>query len=384
MRLPFKRLRRWTDPDGILAPAYAHMSYALFCLDSRPDGTPGPLTGRILAARSPDESLWRVGIRLPDLTDLTPDAYRFLLTGRFPPPTPSEDPRPTEDPARPEPGSLFVWTRTGLGLLSRCFARTADLGLLVHLHVDPLSGARLLTGSDMHRPGNGCALSSRIRCVTDPPTERDMPTFTVMNDARMIVRPIRDGFARAPQLPPGQPAAVPIAAISRLASFVGCTLTLELDGHPVMLPETFFEPEHVCLESSVVDGLVCHSPNVLELLLLGLFSEVRTCARHRTATCRMTSGRLWAAPSLLLDYDPVPTLTPLELDALLDLRAYLAQMADRHGMALSATPVPLASFDLHPLRQIVALDWLADPTLLPTSDLKTRLWLRDADTEPRA
>ncbi len=384
MAIPFKRLRAWTDSASVAAPGFAGVSYALFCLDRHGDGTGGSRAGRILAARSPNRALWQPGAPLPDLADLTPMAYHYLVTGTI-----TNDFALSETPASSEPGSLFVWTRTGLGLLSRRHALTADIGLFLHIHTDPLSAARLLSSGAFageKTVSGGFALSPRIRAVSGRPTRRDMPAFTCLNDTRATLASIAGGFqpsVLAASLP-GEPAAVPLSAVFAMAAFAGCALSVELDGRriapDISLAATLDslsipEPEH--------DYIACHSPQVLELLLLGLFSEVRAYSRDRSASCRITSGRLWAAPSLTIDYTPAATLSPPDIEALLALRTHLSRVAAFHGMELSLPPVSLRPSAATLPPQTLSLDWLADPALLPTGDLKSHLSLSDDRDDSR-
>ncbi len=383
MPTPFAMLRAWTDPTAILYPGFAYTSYALFRLS-------GPLAGCIVATRSPDGTLWQPGAYLPDLADLSPMAQAFLQTGILPGESNSiEGPTPTE------PGALFVWTRTGLGHLSRRYALSADLGLLLHVHVSPAVGARLLCSGvfwENHFVSDATperrsarstsspkpVLSPRVSAAAARLTGRDMSTWEIMTEAYRTLRAMAAAFeAPSPSPTVGLPTVISISSILALADYAGCRLTVELDGKPIP-SAVVADLDCVIMPKPERHALLCHSPQVLELLLLCLFSEVRMYSRDRSALCRITSGVSDAAPALSLSYTPSTDvfMAPAVADRLDEIRAHLICVATENGMELTATPLPLHPSDAPPL-QTITLDWLCDPSLLPTGDLKTGFRLRD-------
>ena len=151
-------------------------------------------------------------------------------------------------------------------------------------------------------------------------------------------------------------------AIRRLAAFAGCGVTLHISA--------------VLGESG--GAVTCYAPELVEACLLFLLSEVRERAATRSATVELetVNGEWGGGLRLTLRYSVLhedSACAPTQTDGFF----HVAQVAELCGLDLYCT-----FSDSHPSEAgererlcdcTVTLEWMRDPTLMPTSDLKSRL-----------
>ncbi len=334
---------RYTDPqiEG-LSPGFHHISYALFRTDGR--------LGEVVAARWPDVTLVRPGVMIQSALSTDDDAMAYLLRrDRCPAP-------------------LFVRTKVGLAMLSRCYDGEAGLGMLLHLHVRPDSGERLLRGGAIGQP-SGVRFSVSETIWADETvagsrlTAEDAGSFAALLDAYSTVRRLEKGL-----IPPDKGGFHTVTAralretAEELAAFAGCALSVE--------------------GGDVSDGtpLKCYRPRLAEALLLCVLTEARTAARDRRVT--LTVGRLPASDgdrmSLRLWYDvDAPRLPVRVRQEMIRARRYLVGVAELSGLSLHFPPLEVPAERRHLYRgglpnHGVYLEWEQNPLVLSTSDLKAR------------
>ena len=329
--------KAWNDPHGDMVEAFHHVSYAVFRLDSD--------RGEILCARCPDLSALPVGHSLAEVLELSPEALAGLAGGR------GDDRIP-----------IFVMTRLGLGILIRWYDRYAGLGLYLHIHADAAACARLINSGALGVPETGLfSVTSRIRAEGSAVTRRDMASYDALADAWSGVRRYvetgifgvdGDGMIYRREME---------ETLGRIADFAGCGIELASDE-----------------ASERISILACYRPPLLEILMLCLLTEVRSrsatrgCILHVSAVNDEEGGGL----SLSIRY-------PLELNsASHDLwtqgHRHLGVAAEVAGLSLSEVVAQpshsLRSAGALPEMQI-SLEWLHNPALLPSSDLKSMLRL---------
>lgn len=332
----------WTNPRSGLAPAFHHMSYAVFRTD-RP-------SFEILATRCPDGRLWPVGGRLSDALHLSDEAVAYLLGGTY------EDQPP-----------LFVRTDRGIGILSKQYDRHAGLGLYLHVHAHPQACARLLTSGALGSPATAdFLLSALVKEEGGAVLSRDAEDYEALCDAWSAVRhATEEGLIRV-----GADDVLyryELEEVMRsIASFVGCGI--EFVGE------------------SRVTRVRLYRPPLLEILLLTLLSEVRASAATRVALCTVSSieGKEGGGLSLTLRYpvEAVPENEVLGRSRRDETARYLARVADIGGIDLQEQILKPTRRDRAAGRLpevCVTLEWLRNPALLPTSDLKAKLLLKDKE-----
>ncbi len=355
-----------TDPTADMDAAYHHLSYALFRTDEA--------FGRVVATRFPSRTVLRVGDTLQTKLALSDEAMSYLLR--------------SESTAAP----LFVLTNAGLGLLVKRYDMTAGLGLYLHIHCRPEAGARLLcAGALGQETGAAFSLSRRIRALCEPPRAGDTASFSALLDAWQTVcfkpdyadiggtlgldeLPVRNGYRRGKDFLPVDdegrlPARTLLDALMRMAEFVGCELNLS---------------KQCPTAESTWTGMTfpCYRPAVLEAVLLYILTEAKMHAANRRATYLIGVGADGKRPALTLRYPVDVTRLPVRIrNHMVETRQYLRAAADWSGLDVSFPIVPTsamhpaASVPLSPM-QSVTLEWLADPAILPSSDLKARIGLK--------
>ncbi len=351
---------RWTNPASALDPRFHHMSFAVFRTD---DAEPG----RVVAARLPDCREMAVGDSLFAKLRLSGEAVDFCMR------------------ANRATAPLFVLSDRGLGILSLRYHFHACMGIYLHVHTRPESGARLLNSGACGGVGrDGLTVSRRVQAVGDAVTAQDTASYAALADAWCTVQAI-DGCLFAPAGKSLVRVRDLQMAMERMAAFVGCRLTVH---HGARTGEdacaVSLDAEHegrISEASDHVRWVRCYRPMLLECLLLCLLAEIRLCAANHGATCRIGSwdgtdgGHLCIALRYVLD----PTaVTRAAMTEQMCVRAHLLAMADAEGLHMRFSDMPcwLSADTLgtptEPTVQTITLEWLTDPTVRLTSDLKSR------------
>ncbi len=342
-----------TNPALPLDEGFRHMSYALFRTDDD--------FGRVIGVRFPAQSVLSVGDVLQSRLHLSDEAVAYLLRAGD-----------TDAP-------LFCLTDAGLGLLVKRFDAAVGLGVYLHIHCRPEAGARLLCAGALGTVGVAFDITRRIKDFSSQtPKSDDVQSFLPLLEAWRAVVSEREGLPRLRTYDPreNEPYFVTLGgmqtAVERMAEFAGC---------------------HV--SCTIADGrqdraVAVYRPAVLDGLLLCVLTEIRAHAVRHEAAVELSAvedprGRWGDRLCLSLTY-AIDTLhmTGEVRTRLSEARAYLADMADISGLDLHFSrliPPELRTPDGKRTRgvattQVVTLEWLTDPTLLPSSDLKTRHKLR--------
>lgn len=329
----------WTRPDLPMAPSFHRMSFALFRTDAD--------VGRIIALRTPDRPMMGLGHCIQDALALDHEAVAYMtnpLGGKAP---------------------LFVLTRTGIGLLSSRYRLAAGLGLYLHIHTKPASAARLINSGVLGSPdGTAFSVSEEIRGLGDAVTRRDESSYPALLAAWEAVQagekdvfPVDGaGNLSLSRLKEG---------IAAMAGFVGCDVSFTL-------PKDAYrrgDPRNARVK--------CYRPRALEALLLCLLSEVRDRSETRCGVFRLEPPlREGAGLSLTLHYPLYPEETPESAAFYDSVHHYLTSVGEAWGLELYAPSRLLPPREPGGLPEVkVTLDWLLDPAVLSTSDIKSRLTL---------
>ncbi len=331
----------WTKPDGGMAEAYRHISYALFRTDRD--------EGLILGARCPDMLRLAVGESLPAAVGLDEEALQFL---------------------REESGcrsSLFVMTDLGIGILDKRYDRHGGIGLFLHIHARPESVARMLNrGTLGHRDAGICEISQAIREVQGEVTSADVLSYDALYDAfrAYTAYPIGSYF---PVDENGDLYGVDLKdQMLKMAEFVGCGLNMEE------------EPLPRCIK--------CYRPLLWEALLLSVLTQVRMASATRTADCRITTidGEENRNVALSIWY-PIET-SMLNGDThrrMEEVDRHLAWICELGGINLQ-TEVRMPTRSEKRMGKLlpevhITAEWLHDPAVLSTTDLKAKIRLLYSD-----
>ena len=333
--------RRWTDPILPMSESYGHISYALFRTDRE--------MGRVIAARSPDRDTLRVGCILQDTLHVSDESMSHLN--------------------RPEGEvPLFVMTDAGLGILSRRYTLQGGMGMFLHVHCHPESGARLINSGVLGAEnGQNYLRSQRVRDLGSRVTEEDTASYPALAEAWQTLRELSDVFT------PDSDGTVPLPrlrdGIGRLAAFAGCDLTYALRRSASGDTLTAFRQGRVH----------CYVPRLLEATLLYLLTEMRDRSATRGGICRMEVPEDNGLPityghkplRLTLRYPVLPKAPRKELSELEDIHGYTTRMGNAGGMDLRFSFDPDRNRPEEALpEQIVWLEWVENPALLTTTDLK--------------
>lgn len=329
----------WTSPDLPMSPAFHRMSFALF----RTDGD----TGRIIAHRTPDRPMVCLGHYIHETLALDHEAVTYMtqsLGGSAP---------------------LFVLTRTGIGLLSSRYSLTAGLGLYLHIHTRPVAAARLINSGVLGSPeGTGFLVSKGIRDLGSAVTSRDERSYPALLTAWEAVRAGANevfsvdvaGCLTLSDLKAG---------ISAMADFVGCGVSFTLPK----ISDCRGDPRNARIR--------CYRPRALEAILFCLLSEVRDRSETRHGVFRLDPpSREEGGLSLTLRYPLHPGETPESKEFYGQVHRHLMGLAETWGLDLYAPTRLLRPGDPDGLPEVtVSLNWLLDPAVLSSSDIKARLSL---------
>ncbi len=350
-----------TNPALSTRESFRHLSYAIFRTDAD--------FGQIVATRFPATSASlggtpAVGERLQTRLCLSDEAVAYLLAVG----------------ERDTP--LFCLGEIGLGLLCKTYDAEAGLGLYLHIHSRPGPAVRLLCAGALGTPsGATFRLSQRIQEMAEPPRRKDAACFESLRDAWQAVQSAKGGLfstrAEAESLFGGRvlthahdtPRQTPrqIAdVVEHMAAFAGCSVDCRLGG------------------DADTARLSLHRPRLLEGLLLYLLTEVHTHAADGSAVVEIGSvedprSRWERRLALSFSYRVDTLHMPIRVrNRLEDTHRYLTEVADRSGLQVRfprLVPPDLRALGSHKaedylFRQTVSCEWLTDPCVLPSRDLK--------------
>ena len=332
----------WTAPNLVMSPDFWRMSYALF----RTDGD----VGRVVATRNPDRKLLAEGDYLQDRLGLSDEAVAYMTGVEVNPP-------------------LFVMTQAGLGLISNRYHLTAGLGLYLHIHTYPEAAARLINGGALG-DGNGTAfrVSERVRAIKGAASVKDETAYVALSEAWGAVQRTRSPLFKTDENH-GLYLSDLRDGIQKLAAFVGCDLRFTIRRN---------QSSGLLLHSRVR----CYRPLMLEGILITLLSEIREHSATRGGVCRLEvpEGQGREGLVLSLRYPIYPEEDVSDERILAVTHSHLTYVGELGGLDVYFPVEPLSprAEDDFPER-LVMLDWVRDPAILSTSDLKARHKLLDEE-----
>ncbi len=324
-------IRHWLEPEDEWSEACHHLSYILFRTDSEETG--------VVAARCPDMYYFSVGQNLIDLLSLDEEAQSYLFDSSS------------------ESTPLVVRTRVGVGILDKRYESHTGLCVYWHIHGRPEALARLVNLGAMADLSVGAyRISAALRAMRGDLKKTDMPSYHALQDAKEQMRRALDRW----------PACDGNGCVYRrdlcdtmegMADFVGCRLVPDLaEDAPARVQ--------------------CRRPLLLEGLLLCLLTEARTYSATGEAVYRMSTLGGREGEGLFLELSYPIAKTERYAAALAMLHRHLNWVSDLGGLDLHAEEVPLRYGEgkTGKLPQIrITLEWLHDPAVLATSDLKAKI-----------
>ena len=321
----------WTNPEWEMPEIFHHLSYILFRTDSE--------EAQIVAVRCPDPAGITAGASLIDVLQLDAEAQVYLFGGNG---------------NRPP---LVVMTAVGLGVLDMRYDGHAGLGVYWHIHGRPDGLARLVNSGVLGDPNGGTYRISRaVAAVNGEILRRDAPSYHALADGwGALDRPAGqwatcDGNGRlyGTEL---------CDFVSKLAEFAGCGwLQIQRDEH--------------------AGRIKCRRPVLLEALLLCLLTEVSTYASVSEAVCRVGTLGHVDEEGLALELAYPLEKADKYCDRLEAIHRHLGWVCELGGLELHAEVVPLRRGERQAgkLPQMrITLEWLHDPVVLSTSDLKAKI-----------
>lgn len=334
----------WTKPRKEQRPGDPALSPILFRTDTE--------FGQILAARAPSPGVTDVGDRIYDRLGFSQEAVRYLLR--------------EEPSARP----LFVFGNRGVGLLMPPYGLSRGLGLYLHLHCRPASAARVLGSGLFDREAD---VESAAENAYGPLRKEDEPTAALLLRGLRLIQYLRDTC-----LPNHQNTVFHVETLREEIRHMA-----EWIGYPV----TFGKGEDCLPPAGNVSRVRVPDPAALKCLLLYHLIEMSAYGEPRGSTWFLGSidGEEDSFLYLSLSYvASLSALSPRERICLSNARLHMAHIAEMAGAGLTHSPVPMPSPDgkrrrkILPLEPVCAtLDWVEDPAVLPSSDLKDDPKLRD-------
>ena len=318
-------------PDG-----FHSMSYILFRTDSE--------GAEILGARCPDPKTFSVGKSFISAMEAEEDVLRCLASGEN------------------HPLPMFVETRTGVGMLLKQYDLQAGMGLYLQIHASPVALSRLLHGGVLRSGGNMEYVLGESIPYRGDIRRADEDAYPILLDAWSVVQSYRCAHGLIHADSRGAVSWDDLEkTITGLADFVGCELTL----------------------SRLRDGAEwarCYRPVLLEALLFCLLTEARSLSSDGRVTCRIGAQGEERRLMMELSYTVEPKrLLSEEYRQAWEIRRHLERVADLGGLELHADVRKPSRADKAagalPTVEL-CLEWLRDPALLPTGDLKAdlRLW----------
>lgn len=324
-------IRHWIEPEDGWGDSCHHLSYIMFRTDSEETG--------VVAARCPDMYYFSAGQNLIDLLSLDEEAQSYLFDSSS------------------ESTPLVVRTRVGVGILDKRYENHTGLCVYWHIHGKVEALARLVNLGAMTDLSVGAyRISSALRAMKGEIKKTDMPSYCALQDAKSHMNqfleswPTCDGSGCLYRRDLCD-------AVERLAEFVGCRL----------------------LADSAEDAparVRCRRPLLLEGLLLCLLTEVKTYSATGDAAYRLGTLGDMEGEGLSLELSYPISKSERCYESLEMLHRHLRWVSDLSGLDLDAEVVPLRygegkSGKLPQIR--ITLEWLRDPVMLATSDLKAKI-----------
>ena len=328
----------WTNPMGGMAQEYRHISYALFRTDSD-DWT-------IVGARCPDMLRLAVGKSLPEAIGLDEEARRFLR----------------EESGLPK--RLMVMTDMGVGILDKRYDRQAGLGLFCHIHGRPDSIARLLNHGVLGDVETGkYEISRAVRVVSGEVVPQDMASYDAWLDAMQALT----AYPVGTYIPVNENCELYGTdlrdRILKMAEFVGCDLRFSEQGMPYRIK--------------------CYRPLLLEVLLLYWLTEARMASATREVTCQISTpeGEETGSLSMVFRYPIEKSLPKSDLYRRLEeIHRHVSWICELGGLILQTEQNPPTRREKQQGKSLpefcVIAEWLYDPAVLSTTDLKAKIRLR--------
>ena len=290
----------------------------------------------ILGARCPEPDRFTVGHQLTDGLHLDEEAQAYLFSSGEAP--------------------LFVQTNFGVGILDKRYHRHAGVGIYWHIHGRPDGVARLLNRGVLGAEDRGTyRISQGVAKAGRRVKAFDLPLYENLLDVWRVIGPgpgawvscNRDGCLYGAEL---------VRLMERMSIFVGCRLVRD--------------------ELATRNGRIkCRRPALLEACLLCLLTEARTFSADGSVSCEVSSlGELDGEGLALAMHYPIEHT--MRRGELLDLiHRHLGRVGNLDGLDLHAALIPPKRGEkkLGKLPNMqVNLDWIRDPTVLLTSDLKAK------------
>lgn len=339
----------WTSPDKEMDEGFRHSSVILFTIRQGRDV--------VLASRCHSSPALPIGGSVFSALDMPGDVCLELLR-------PAVNKRP-----------MLILTRVGMGIIDRTYAQETGIYLYIHVHSRPRRLAALINSGAFGDPTCGLFwISEGIRKSGYSQgllRERD---YDILADVWSDVQLRRCGL-----LHPSKYGMVYRSQIQKLAEqfsrYVGCEVCFDGDY------EEWFpmDPNR----GYPTARMRCYRPRVCEVLLLCLLCEAHRYAKdgHVRMGISTVTGQEGDCLSLSLSYT-VDSASRFEKGRLMGdwIHQYLQLVAQTHGMGLSVqTEYPLegrARYCRHPEIRIT-VDWVGDPAVLESTDIKARDWLLD-------
>lgn len=330
----------WTDPSRDMPLRYHHLSYIIFRSDSG--------DAAILGSRCPEPDRFAVGMNLVNALRLDEETQAYLFGPR------------AESP-------LVIKTAVGVGILDKRYHRYAGIGIYWHIHGETDALSRLVNSGVLgSAEGGRYSISRAVAAVKGKARYSDSPSYEALADAWSYLEIGPEERVRC-----DEKGCLYIDEVVRmaedLASIVGCSLRWKWEEDSGGVP---------CRRVN------CRYPVLLEAIMLCLLSEASTCsaADKVSGLVRPLGNEEGLGVVLELSY-PVerPEKFTEEWDS---VRRHVLRLGDLYGMAFRDEVIRLKRGERQagklPSREVI-LEWLYDPAVLPTSDLKAKTKLEDED-----
>lgn len=338
-------VRRWSD-SGEMPAAYHRMSYVLFRTDS------GSL--EIIAVRCPDPKRFSVGQSLISALELDMEAISYLK---------SEEPNPPV---------YCLESKLGVGLLHKGYDRHAGLGLYLHIHGSPVSLSRLVRGGVL--PGSH---SGRLRVASDMEDRGkirpwDTEAYGILLDAWTEIRDRESRGGIWTTHPDGHLSSVELErGLEELAAFAGVGLTVTHEGP--------FPGGNEGVRVPSASSVRCYRPALLESILLFLLTSAASLSTDQRAVCRVATRGESRHLLLALEFSLNEMKKYSEtLRVWEEACLHMSLVAELGGLQLQARILRPSRTEKKAGRMpllSVCLEWMRNPALLPTTDLKAHLKL---------
>ena len=329
---------QWENPRVDMDERYHHLSYVMF----RGDGG----DAEILTGRCPDLEGIRAGESLVRAAGLCEEAQAYLTRG-------------DETP-------LWVCTKWGVGLLDRRYERHAGVGILWHIHGTPAALARMICEGIGSSSGmDSWGISAGIREAASACQRSDEASYEAFAEACRVLGEYEIGHS-VPIAPDGGVHCDDLLALAKdMGGFVGCAVSV-------------VEP--------TVRRVRCYALPLLESLLLYLLTEARNQSATREAAICVDGAGGEDGGNLILELRyPVEKrgrAATLREDGWDRNHRFFAAVSEFGGAAFFSEVCPLPRRDPghRDLAEAwITLEWLTDPALLSTTDLKAFLRLRESE-----